>query len=54
MRYRLKKALDSGVPMTNYGLIIAFVQGILPRAIEMFPDAMKEWKKYFDGYERSA
>ncbi len=48
MRYRLKKALDSGVPMTNYGLVIAFVHGILPRAIEMFPDAMKVWKEYFE------
>ncbi len=53
MRYRLKKALDSGVPVTNYGLVIAFVHGILPRAIKMFSDAMKAWKKYFDGYERS-
>jgi [FeFe] hydrogenase H-cluster maturation GTPase HydF len=54
MRYRLKKALDNGVPMTNYGLVIAFVHGILPRAIEMFPDAMKVWKEYFGDYERNS
>ncbi len=47
MRYRLKKALDCGVPITNYGLVIAFVHGILPRAIEIFPDAMEAWRKYF-------
>ncbi len=48
MMYRLKKAQKFGVPMTNYGLVIAFVHGILPRAIEMFPDAMKVWREYFE------
>ncbi|RUM35138.1 MAG: [FeFe] hydrogenase H-cluster maturation GTPase HydF [Archaeoglobus sp.] len=51
MRYRLNKALNNGVPITNYGLVIAFVHGILPRAIEMFPDAMKIWKEFFEDYE---
>ncbi|MCL2742399.1 MAG: [FeFe] hydrogenase H-cluster maturation GTPase HydF [Planctomycetaceae bacterium] len=32
MKYRLKCAQDQQVPMTNYGIAIAFVQGILERA----------------------
>ncbi len=33
---RLKPAIDAGVPVTNYGLAIAYVQGIYNRAIEPF------------------
>ncbi|MCA1917884.1 MAG: [FeFe] hydrogenase H-cluster maturation GTPase HydF [Flavobacterium piscis] len=33
---RLKPAVDAGVPVTNYGMLIAFVQGIYDRAIEPF------------------
>lgn len=37
MKYRLKCAADAKVPMTNYGTVIAFMQGILERSIEIFP-----------------
>jgi len=33
---RLKPAIDAGVPVTNYGMAIAFVQGIYQRAILPF------------------
>ncbi len=33
---RLKPAIDAGVPVTNYGMAIAYVQGIYNRAIEPF------------------
>jgi len=33
---RLKPAVDSGVPVTNYGLAIAWMNGIFDRAIEPF------------------
>jgi len=33
---RLKPAIDAGVPVTNYGLAIAYVQGIFNRAIKPF------------------
>jgi len=33
---RLKPAIDAGVPVTNYGMAIAYVQGIYQRAIEPF------------------
>ena len=38
MKYRLKCAADQGVPMTNYGILIAYMQGILKRSVEAFPD----------------
>ncbi|MDD4538133.1 MAG: [FeFe] hydrogenase H-cluster maturation GTPase HydF [Lentisphaeria bacterium] len=34
VRYRYQCAADQGVPMTNYGLVIAHVNGILQRAIK--------------------
>lgn len=33
---RLRPAMDAGVPVTNYGMAIAYVQGIYQRAIEPF------------------
>lgn len=33
---RLKIAVDAGVPVTNYGMTIAYVQGIYNRAISPF------------------
>ncbi len=38
MLYRMKCALDAGVPMTNYGTAIAYMNGILKRTLSMFPD----------------
>lgn len=37
VRYRMKCALDQGVPITNYGIVIAYMQGILKRSIAIFP-----------------
>ncbi len=39
MHYRVDKALEQGVSVTNYGLLIAYVLGILPRALKPFPAA---------------
>ncbi len=36
--YRMKCATDQNVPMTNYGIAIAYMQGILRRSIALFPD----------------
>jgi predicted GTPase len=33
---RLKPAIEAGVPVTNYGMAIAWVQGIYKRAIQPF------------------
>ncbi len=37
VRYRMKCALDQGVPITNYGIVIAYMQGILKRSLKIFP-----------------
>ncbi len=33
-----------GVPMTNYGVLIAFLRGAFPRALSPFPDLYEEFK----------
>ncbi len=38
MVYRMNTAADAGVPFTNYGVALAFMQGILKRTIEMVPE----------------
>lgn len=38
MKYRLSCAADQGVPMTNYGIMIAYVKGILKRSVKVFPE----------------
>ena len=38
MKFRLKCAEDEGVPITNYGTAIAYMNGILKRSLEPFPD----------------
>lgn len=40
MKYRLKCAVDQGVPITNYGILIAYMKGILRRSIELFPEVL--------------
>lgn len=36
--YRMKCAADQNIPITNYGIAIAYLQGILSRSIAMFPN----------------
>ena len=36
MQYRIEKAREQGVYITNYGMLIAYVMGILPRALKPF------------------
>lgn len=38
MKYRFKCAADQKVPITNYGMAIAYMQGILRRSVELFPE----------------
>lgn len=38
MKYRVACCNDQGVPITNYGLLIAQVTGILKRSLEPFPN----------------
>ncbi|MBE7042052.1 MAG: [FeFe] hydrogenase H-cluster maturation GTPase HydF [Ruminococcaceae bacterium] len=38
MKYRQKSAKDEQIPITNYGIAIAYMKGILSRSLEPFPD----------------
>ncbi len=40
--YRQKCAQDQGIPFTNYGTLIAYMQGILERSVAMFPEIAME------------
>jgi [FeFe] hydrogenase H-cluster maturation GTPase HydF len=42
MKYRQGNAADQGIPMTNYGILIAHIQGLLKRSIAMFPHLAAE------------
>jgi [FeFe] hydrogenase H-cluster maturation GTPase HydF len=42
MQYRARHASDSGIPMSNYGIIIAHTHGILRRSLEPFKDILQE------------
>ena len=44
MRYRLQTLGEEGIPVTNYGLFFAWANGLLPRAIEMFPEFPSLWE----------
>lgn len=42
MQYRARHASDSGIPISNYGIIIAHTHGILRRSLEPFKDILNE------------
>lgn len=43
---RLKPAIEAGIPVTNYGMAIAWVQGIYKRAIAPFVDVEQSAENY--------
>lgn len=45
MQYRVARAREQGVYITNYGMLIAYVQGILERALKPFPAASLAWSE---------
>lgn len=49
VQHRMRSAVEQGVPITNYGTAIAFVQGILRRSLSLFPELLC----LLDGTERS-
>ena len=44
MLNRILRAKAAGVPITNYGLTIAFSLGIFERALKPFPAAFEAWQ----------
>ena len=41
MQYRIKCAADQNIPFTNYGITIAYINGILKRTVEPIPQIYK-------------
>lgn len=45
MVYRRKCAEDQGAYFTNYGTLIAHLNGILERSLQVYPELLKRKKK---------
>ena len=45
MSVRLKALADSGTPVTNYGMFLAWVNGLMPRALEPFDGLCERWNE---------
>ena len=45
MMNRIHECQSQGVPITNYGLVIAYALGILERALEPFPEALAAYQQ---------
>jgi hypothetical protein len=45
MQTRIRQADFIGTPIVNYGLIISYMHGAIPRALEPFPEAMEYWNR---------
>jgi [FeFe] hydrogenase H-cluster maturation GTPase HydF len=44
MLSRLNKALEAGIPMTNYGISISIFNGVIEKVLEVFPEALSIYK----------
>ncbi len=42
MKSRIRRSVDESIPITNYGITIAHINGILKRSLEPFPEALAE------------
>jgi len=45
MLSRIRECRQQGIPITNYGIVIAFAQGILERALQPFPTALAAYRE---------
>lgn len=46
---RINRAEQAGVPITNYGVCISELKGVLERVLEPFPEALKAYKEIKNG-----
>ncbi|MFC2137851.1 [FeFe] hydrogenase H-cluster maturation GTPase HydF [Bacteroidota bacterium] len=46
IKNRIKHAIDNDIPVTNYGMAIAYVQGIYERAIQPFAKSIQTGQEY--------
>ncbi len=54
MLARLRECIAQGVPMTNYGLAISELQGVLERTLSPFPEALSAYRSERERLERSS
>lgn len=52
MLWRMEQAVEAGVPIVNYGVAIAYVQGILERVVSPFPLARIAWEESCQAEDR--
>lgn len=45
MQVRLNEARLMEVPIVNYGVLISYLHGAVPRALKPFPEAVERWSK---------
>jgi hypothetical protein len=48
MNIRINKAHDAGVAITNYGLAISCLQGVIERVLTPFPAALEAYFEAVD------
>ncbi len=46
MLSRLNKTVETGVPITNYGIAISVIYGVIEKVLEVFPEALSAYKKH--------
>lgn len=52
MLSRVRAASRQGVAMTNYGVAISFLQGVLERALQVHPQALAAYREAYEQYEK--
>jgi len=45
MLSRMAEAAKEGVPITNYGVAISLMRGVLPRSLQLFPEALSAYQR---------
>ena len=46
---RINKCEAAGVPVTNYGVCISELKGVLERILQPFPDALQKYREMKNG-----
>ena len=54
MLARILRCREAGVPITNYGLVIAYSLGIFERALAPFPAAVEVYRQALRGERKAA
>jgi [FeFe] hydrogenase H-cluster maturation GTPase HydF len=47
MLFRIQKAKEEGVPVTNYGICVSYIQGVISRTLSPFPAALELFRSSF-------